>query len=369
MLILALSLPCPMVAQNKVSVDKDGYLQKSSPKKETPTTVDISKIMKHERPKPTTKKSKAPKAAKKQENYQDEEVGSPSTSTNQKEGLGNNSRKNTQENLHQSPIVNKAVDPVVVIEDDESDERFYEENYNELKNGIVSDIVNSFQDNLVQVTGGTFEMGATKEQGSEANEIEKPKHKVTVSDFKISKYEITQKQWMVIMGNNPSEDQEDSNKPVTNVSYRDVMEFIKKLNDMTGLTFRLPTEQEWEYAARGGHRLHGKNYYKYAGADSSNETAWTKDNSNQEIHPVGRLYPNELGLYDMSGNVMEWCADRFQSYDPKRAKKNNNTFYSGDNYVCRGGSSFDEPVSCRVSSRTGVGENEARPYIGFRLAM
>ena len=223
-------------------------------------------------------------------------------------------------------------------------------------------------DNMVNVEGGTFEMGKTKEQGRDAKDNEKPKHKVTVSSFSISKYEVTQAQWMVIMGNNPSDDQEDLSKPVTNVSYRDVMEFIQKLNQKTGKTFRLPTEQEWEYAARGGSRIHGNVCYKYAGADNPSETAWTVYNSDRKTHSIGELFPNELGLYDMSGNVMEWCADRFQYYDSKHAS-DDYSFYSGDNYVCRGGSAVDDPIECRVSSRLSVGENEARAFLGFRLAM
>jgi len=233
---------------------------------------------------------------------------------------------------------------------------------------IVDAVINSLADNMVMVEGGTFEMGKTKEQGRDARDNEKPKHKVTVSSFRMSKYEVTQAQWMVIMGNNPSDDQEDLSKPVTNISYRDVMEFIQKLNERTGLGFRLPTEQEWEYAARGGNRIHGTVCYKYAGADDPNESAWTINNSGRVTHTIGELFPNELGLYDMSGNVMEWCADRFQNYDQKRSS-DDYSFYSGDNYVCRGGSAVDDPIDCRVSSRVSVGENEARGYLGFRLAM
>jgi len=152
---------------------------------------------------------------------------------------------------------------------------------------------------MVFVEGGTFMMGATSEQESDAFDWEKPAHRVTLSDFYIGKYEVTQAQWKAVMGSNPSYFKGD-NLPVERVSWGDCQEFIRKLNERTGLTFRLPTEAEWDYAARGGNRSRG---YKYSGSDDPDEVAWYWDNSGIKTHPVGQKRANELGLYDMSGNV------------------------------------------------------------------
>ena len=377
-LILSLLMSSTTLAQNRVAVDKDGNIQRTFSKKSSSGTVDISKILKPEQSKThsQTKKPKAKPAASKSDQQQEAIERQQSKEPDHKDKFSSREERATE---YMQPVnVYNDVDSVAVDEDEpewviktvqeDEDNKLFEESYHELEEYIINGVLNSFQSNMVDVQGGTFEMGKTKEQGADARENEKPKHKVSVNSFKISKYEVTQAQWMVIMGNNPSDDKDDLSKPVTNVSYRDVMEFIQKLNERTGLNFRLPTEPEWEYAARGGHRVHGNTCYKYSGADNPMETAWTNDNSNRAIHPVGGLYPNELGLYDMSGNVMEWCADRFQDYDSKHSK-DNYSFYSGDNYVCRGGSAIDDPIECRVSSRNSVGENEARSFTGFRLAM
>ena len=343
-LTLVLSLSQQTMAQNRVAVDKDGKIHRTLSKKNSQGTVDLSKILKPEREKTKkqTPKTTTSKTTTKIAVYDAEEVSHD----------------------YAWPSDNYASSS----SDDDSYGYNDEEDVEAMEQYLIDAVVNSVMDNMVNVEGGTFEMGKTKEQGRDAKDNEKPKHKVTVSSFSISKYEVTQAQWMVIMGNNPSDDQEDLSKPVTNVSYRDVMEFIQKLNQKTGKTFRLPTEQEWEYAARGGSRIHGNVCYKYAGADNPSETAWTVYNSDRKTHSIGELFPNELGLYDMSGNVMEWCADRFQYYDSKHAS-DDYSFYSGDNYVCRGGSAVDDPIECRVSSRLSVGENEARAFLGFRLAM
>jgi len=165
-------------------------------------------------------------------------------------------------------------------------------------------------DNMVLVQGGTFMMGATPEQARDAYDNENPAHQVTLSTFRIGKFPVTQQEWEAVMGRNPSQNIGD-NLPVENVSWHDCQEFIAKLNEMTGKTFRLPTEAEWEFAARGGRRTKG---FKYSGSDDPDEVAWHEHNAEGRTHPVGQKKPNELGLYDMSGNVCEWCSDWWGRY-------------------------------------------------------
>ena len=128
----------------------------------------------------------------------------------------------------------------------------------------------------------------------------------TISSFYIGKYEITQKQWMAVMGNNPSIHPKGDNYPIDNVSWDDVQEFIEKLNKLTGKNYRLPTEMEWKYAAHGGKESKG---YKYSGSNNIHDVAWFNDNSSESTHPVGTKLPNELGIYDMTGNVREWTSE------------------------------------------------------------
>lgn len=171
--------------------------------------------------------------------------------------------------------------------------------------------VNGVKFKMIAVEGGSFMMGATPGQGTDARENEKPAHKVTVDDFLIGETEVTQELWFAVMGSNPSHFKWlDGDHPVENVSWNDVQEFIKKLNEMTGKEFRLPFEAEWEYAARGGKKSTDK---KYAGSDDIDEVAWYKDNSDGMTHEVATKKPNELGIYDMSGNVWELCQDYYYS--------------------------------------------------------
>ena len=191
---------------------------------------------------------------------------------------------------------------------------------------------------MVFVEGGTFTMGATSEQGtSDPFDDEYPTHQVTVSDFYIGKYEVTQQLWEYVMGDNPSFFT-GSHRPVECVSWNDCQEFIRRLNKITGKTFRLPTEAEWEYAARGGNKSKG---YKYAGSNIINDVAWYYGNSSSGTHKVGTKTPNELGIYDMCGNVWELCSDRYSSsYYSSSPSVNPTGPSSGSSRVDRGGSWF-----------------------------
>ena len=217
---------------------------------------------------------------------------------------------------------------------------------------------------MVFVKGGTFTMGATAEQGSDASSNEKPTHSVKLSDFYIGKYEVTQAQWKAVMGTNPSNWKGD-NLPVENVSWNDIQEFITKLNAQTGKKYRLPTEAEWEYAARGGNQSKG---YKYSGSNSISNIAWYDANSNKMTHIVGQKSPNELGIYDMSGNVWEWCQDWFGNYSS--SFQTNPIGPSSSSYrVLRGGSWSYVARTCRVSIRGYSKPADRYNRHGFRLAL
>ena len=219
---------------------------------------------------------------------------------------------------------------------------------------------------MVFVEGGTFQMGATSEQGSDAYGDEKPVHSVTLSDFYIGKYEVTQAQWKAVMGKNPSHFTGKDNRPVENVSWEDMHKFIKKLNQLTGKRYRLPTEAEWEYAARGGKKSQG---YKYAGGNSIDKVAWYRDNSGDKTHPVGKKQPNELGLYDMSGNVYEWCQDWYGDYSSS-AQTNPTGPSRGSHRVLRGGSWFNSLARfCWVAHRSLNRPSNRNNNNGFRLVL
>jgi formylglycine-generating enzyme required for sulfatase activity/predicted Ser/Thr protein kinase len=218
---------------------------------------------------------------------------------------------------------------------------------------------------MVRIQGGTFKMGCTSEQGSDCYDDEKPTHSVTLSNFYIGKYEVTQAQWRAVMNNNPSHFSGCDNCPVDNVRWNDVQDFIRKLNSMTGKNFRLPTEAEWEFAARGGNKSQG---YKYSGSNSIGSVAWYEDNSGGKTQPVGQKSPNELGLYDMSGNVWEWCNDWYGDYSSS-AKTNPRGPSTGSYRVFRGGSWHHGPRYGRVSNRVGNGPGLRSNGLGFRLAL
>ncbi len=215
--------------------------------------------------------------------------------------------------------------------------------------------------NMVFVKGGTFEMGS-----NEVYSNEKPIHTVTLSDFYIGATEVTQAQWEAIMGNNPSHFKGD-NLPVEQVSWDDIQWFLKKLNLQTDQTYRLPTEAEWEYAARGGVQSSNVSY-QYAGSNTLGDLAWYDDNSGKKTHPVAQKKPNALGLYDMSGNVWEWCNDYYDAdYYQNSAKKNPQGASSGDYRVLRGGDWYGNAQGCRVALRVRRDPDHRVSGLGFRL--
>jgi len=221
-----------------------------------------------------------------------------------------------------------------------------------------------FDIDMVLVRGGTFWMGCSGVHNSNCSYDENPIRNITVSNFHIGKYEITQKQWVKIMGANPSKFKGD-NLPVENVTWIEVQEFISRLNKMTGKKYRLPTEAEWEYAARGGAKSES---YLYSGSNNIYDVAWMSENSGGKTHPVGGHKPNELGLYDMSGNVYEWLNDWYGVYkdtpqtDPKGPD-------AGQKRVGRGGAWNSSMSACRVSSRAVDSPGNRDPNCGFRLAL
>lgn len=234
---------------------------------------------------------------------------------------------------------------------------------------------------MVHVSGGTFTMGATSEQGSDALDNEKPAHQVTLSSYSIGQTEVTQELWQAVMGNNPSSFK-GSKRPVESVSWNDCQDFIRRLNSLTGQNFRLPTEAEWEYAARGG-KSGGT---KYAGSDNLDDVAWYWKNSgdkylngtwdwnkiqtnNSRSHDVSTKRANSLGIYDMSGNVYEWCQDWYGNYSSS-SQTNPQGPSMGSGRVYRGGSwGRNEANYCRVSTRVSNVPDDRHDSIGFRLAL
>lgn len=250
---------------------------------------------------------------------------------------------------------------------------------------IFSDILHT---EMVAVVSGTFTMGATPEQEKECYSDELPIHEVTMNDFYIGKYEVTQQLWEYVMnytgtcadGSTMSAYESDvwleaaptadyglgGDYPAYCISYNDFINiFIPRLNKITGKTFRLPTEAEWEYAARGGNQSQG---YKYSGSNTIGDVAWYNSNSFISSQPVGTKQPNELGIYDMSGNVLEWCSDWFGNYteatqtDPVGPS-------TGSSRVLRGGCRSHIAQYCRVSDRDSSDPDRCYNNVGFRLAL
>ena len=217
---------------------------------------------------------------------------------------------------------------------------------------------------MIFVGGGTFEMGCTFEQGGDCASDEKPSHFVQLTGFAISKYEVTQALWKQVMGNNPSRFKGDS-LPVENVSWDDVQVFLQRLNSKTGKNYRLPTEAEWEYAARGGQL---SRQTQYAGGSDLENVAWCSANSDNLTHNVGGRQPNELGICDMSGNVWEWCSDYYGTYVTDK-QTNPTGVKKGTARVLRGGCYAAIGRQCRVSGRKSLYQGGKDYMTGFRLAM
>jgi formylglycine-generating enzyme required for sulfatase activity len=234
---------------------------------------------------------------------------------------------------------------------------------------------------MIAVEGGTFTMGGTSEQGSDAYDSEKPTHSVTLSSYSIGETEVTQALWQAVMGQKPTSDGSQwsstyglgGNYPAYYVSWNDCQDFIRRLNALTGENFRLPTEAEWEFAARGGNKSWG---YKYAGSNNIDNVAWYYNNSYAKgenssdygSHNVATKSPNELGLYDMSGNVWEWCQDWYGSYS-SGSQTNPTGPSSGSSRVRRGGSWGSSARGCRVSIRGYGSPGGMFNILGLRLAL
>ncbi len=221
---------------------------------------------------------------------------------------------------------------------------------NEPTNGsdaIQTFTVNGVSFKMIKVEGGTFTMGDEDDNIEAFNS--QPAHPVTLSTFLIGQTEVTQELWEAVLGRKPSIDKGDK-QPVESVSYYDCMNFLMKLNELTGMHFRLPFEAEWEYAARGGNLSKG---FLYSGSNDPLEVAWYYDNSGNPVprhKPVAKKAPNELGIYDMSGNVFEWCMDWYENYSSE-SQTNPTGPNSGTKRVIRGGSYNSNIVLCRVTSR------------------
>ena len=226
-------------------------------------------------------------------------------------------------------------------------------------------MVNGVSFKMITVEGGTFIMGASADQDSVAYDSEKPAHQVTLSSYSIGETEVTQDLWQAVMGSNPSYFPGDLQRPVERVSWSACQEFITELNQLTGKQFRLPTEAEWEYAARGGRLSIG---YKYSGSNNISEIAWYSSNSSNITNPVATKAPNELGLYDMSGNVWEWCQDWYEVYGSE-SQTNPTGPATGSARVSRGGSWGSIATLCRVSYRRRHAPSNWDNNLGLRLAM
>ncbi len=213
--------------------------------------------------------------------------------------------------------------------------------------------VNGVSFNMIKVNGGSYMMGM---DGFE--EDEKPMHIENIESFNIGETEVTQGLWKAVMGTNPSNSNGNEQLPVENVSWDDCQVFIDKLNKMTGCQFRLPTEAEWEYAARGGELSKG---YKYSGGNNLADVAWYIDNCNSETHLVAKKQPNELGIYDMTGNVWEWTSDKY-STDYSSTRNSNERVY-------RGGSKYSLPFDCRIANRSSNSPEKRNSSVGLRLAL
>ena len=217
---------------------------------------------------------------------------------------------------------------------------------------------------LIKVESGSFQMGGTNEQGKGKTD-EFPVHRVTLSDYYIGETEVTNELWSIIMGTNPSINFSQPTHPVNNVTWYDCQKFVNRLSALTGLHFALPTEAQWEFAARGGNKSRG---YTYSGSNKIKEVGWFKGNSGGTLKLVKQLKPNELGIYDMSGNAYEWCSDWYGLYknsdvlDPKGPE-------SGTYKVNRGASAGEKDALMRTACRFNNSPNSKFQAMGLRLVL
>ena len=217
-----------------------------------------------------------------------------------------------------------------------------------------------FNYDMVIIDGGKFQMGSN----DKADEM--PIHEVNVKTFQLAKFEVTQAQWEAVMGNNPSAFQNCQNCPVENVSWLQAQEFIGRLNERTSMNYRLPTEEEWEFAARGGNKSEG---FLYSGGNSLDIVAWYSNNSSSKTQPVGSRKPNELGIYDLNGNVWEWSSTLYySSYDPRAIGNQENESEFSREYALRGGSWNNASTDCRIAERNYWKASERDNDLGLRLA-
>jgi formylglycine-generating enzyme required for sulfatase activity len=242
----------------------------------------------------------------------------------------------------------------------------FEESSKELQKSLELAVINDIQNSMVLVSGGTFSMGCDN-KGKDCNYGESPVHNVTVNNFYIGKFEVTQFQWFALMENNPSRNKDCYECPVSNVSWNDIQQFLSKLNQLTGKSYRLPTEAEWEYAARGGNKNQG---FKFSGSNNLDSVGWYIDNSRNLYPKVGEKMPNELGIYDMSGNVWEWCSDWYSdNYYSNSPIDNPIGPSSGSNRVLRGGGSLGSGWTCGVHIRYKSDPDDRSNDHGFRIVL
>ena len=237
----------------------------------------------------------------------------------------------------------------------------------EVDDGSLCVYINSLVLKMLPVEGGTFMMGHGKRDAALYHcESAEPAHKVTVGDFYLGQFEVTQELWNEVMDTNPSKWKDMAHLPVESVSWNDVQVFIARLSQFTGYRFRLPTEAEWEFAARGGKKSKG---YTYPGTTRNlDDYAWFGSNSANRTHPVGQKLPNELGLYDMGGNVWEWCNDWASPYTAD-AQHNPQGPKTGENKIARGGCMISPAWGCAVSDRCWYLPDHGYGFYGFRLAL
>jgi formylglycine-generating enzyme required for sulfatase activity len=233
------------------------------------------------------------------------------------------------------------------------------------RDSLMAVSILNLDSSMVFVQGGTFEMGLPDSSDVEGSEILKPQHKVTVKSFYILKTHVTQALWFSIMDSNPSFHKDCYTCPVENISWYDAQRFIDKLNKLNRGHYRLPTEAEYEYAARGGNKSRN---LAYSGSNDIRDVAWYENNSGLKSHPAGQKKPNELGLVDMSGNIWEWCSDWFEMYYYKVSPSDNPQGPAkGDTRVMRGGTWVSVDEGCMVTARAAMQPAYKDKFIGFRI--